>query len=355
MAHRWHEKHTNALFGLAEDARGPVEMFERLGLIGPSSIPEIFLAAPIGGPPSIREGGTDYASPSPRTMSPHHSTSAASVDGFTAPPRRRQYTTLDEIVAAVPANDSNSNSGWPLGGEEVVASPVPANNEHYSARPVVPIAAGETSADRVRRELSKRNVQQAYVNHLIAALSPPPDGRSRVAAVVDLSASALRTHSYPYSQSLPNTSDPEEAGSWYSQQHPLLGLSGAAQVVSSSHPRSGGELFIRKGPLGRSSRPSARRLSGASGREAHYHTELQLFYEALLEVELDDSLLPSGATKQPSTHLTPEEYTIRRSVLEERCNNIPMLLAKFHGYEEDLFKMLKAKYNAPAYRFMHST
>jgi hypothetical protein len=325
----------------------------------------------------------DYPSPSPRTSSPHPSvtvSSAVSVDGaapltigantavITVPhspsARRVNYASLDDIVAAVPAVPESSNVGM----DAVSSTPQRRRGDSLTPRHASgggALGAGEqqrressaeavadaTRADRVRAELLKRTQQQSYVNQLIATLSPPADGRSRVAAVVDLSASALRTHNYPYSQTVsvvPNDVHRADGTSWYSQQHPILHP--APQPTTSSSPQPNGDLFVRKGPVSR----KAISLRTPSSREAHYFTEVQLFYEALLEVELDDRSLPSGAVKRLTTHLPTEEYNVRRAVLEERCRNIPMLLSKFHGYEEDLFKMLKAKYNAPAYRFIHA-
>jgi hypothetical protein len=277
--------------------------------------------------------------------------------------RRPQYASLEDIVARVPAanpsphvsNDSTCVEAF----NALLASSQSAPPEGHMPPLTMNPRREETCADRLRSELLKRHQQQAHINRCIATLSPPPDGRTRVAAVVDLSASALRTRSYPYNLSLAESPGSDGQGSWYTQQHPLLNSG------SGNHPPTGGPvvqqdhaLFVRRGPLGRATHPNASKCApqGASDREAHYHREVQMFYEALLEVELDDTSLPSGATKpSPSTHLSAEEYHMRRCVLEERCRNIPMLLSKFHGYEEDLFKMLKAKYNAPVYRFIHFT
>lgn len=385
---RWQERHTSSLFGLPNAMSGPAELFASLGLI--DGTPDVFVAAPPLG------GGEepDYSSPSPRTSSPHPSlvlSSAVSVDGaspvnlsantavIVVPPspaaaRRVQYATLDDIVAAVPAtpevhDDTNGNdgtltlqrSGPRRRGDSLFTPPhhsgaggtMTLQNAEESQNAEASSAAEASRADRVRAELLKRTQQQSYVNQLIATLSPAADGRTRVAAVVDLSASALRTHNYPYSQTVsvvPNDVHRADGSSWYSQQHPILHP--VSQPASSS-PQPKGDLFVRKGPVSRKPGLASHYSRAPSGRDAHYFTEVQLFYEALLEVELDDRSLPSGATKRLTTHLSGDEYNVRRAVLEERCGNIPMLLSKFHGYEEDLFKMLKAKYNAPAYRFMH--
>lgn len=397
MSHKWQERHTNSLFG-PSGMRAPVDLFESLGYLN-GAAPDVVVAAPSRSHTSDAEDDErspyfpeEYVSPSPRTSSPHPSvvlSSAVSADGggmaavgsgvvmVAVPPspaivRRTQYATLDDIVAAVPAVPQAKQGGdvntatpdantWHLEGGADAVAPVTQQGNHNrgSAPPANTVDDANSRAVRVQRELLKRTQQQSYMNHLIATLSPTPDGRTRVAAVVDLSASALRTHNYPYSQTVTHpqaAADTNAQHTWYSLQHPILSAASQAQQqgAPSSSPKASGELFVRKGPISRKEVASRHTFQSASNpREAHYFTEVQLFYEALLEVELDDRSLPSGAVKRLTTHLPPEEYHVRRCVLIEKCDNIAVLLSKFHGYEEDLFKMLKAKYNAPAYRFMH--
>lgn len=105
-------------------------------------------------------------------------------------------------------------------------------------------------------------------------------------------------------------------------------------------------------------------------RAVHYLNELVCFYEALFHIRIDDDILPFSGAPRPKVSLpvfahvasnsitgsvdgAVVAYEARKRMLEGCVARIPLLLSKFHGCEEDLFRLLKAKYNTPAYRFEH--
>lgn len=198
----------------------------------------------------------------------------------------------------------------------------------------------------VRHRINQLSVEDTHDDDHGAMSSSRNNTSNRSAIAVDLSASSLTGQRYPYSMYNAAEIAPtpwfnfSAAGGFRAEAKPIRDTSFPMVRRSSATQQSASD----------DSRAS---LRFTTPREEHYDNEIRMFYEALLEVELDDTSLPSGAAKPPKSHLEPLVYQSNRRTLLEKVAQIPMLLSKFHGFEEDLFRLLKAKYNTPAYRFTH--
>ena len=94
-------------------------------------------------------------------------------------------------------------------------------------------------------------------------------------------------------------------------------------------------------------------------RLAHYTREVKWFYEVVFGERLEGDTLPSGADW--SVHVVDQaqrdaalssQHTANRLLLNEKIRQLPLLVRQFSGKEDDLFKLLKAKYAAPYYEFL---
>lgn len=104
-------------------------------------------------------------------------------------------------------------------------------------------------------------------------------------------------------------------------------------------------------------RPAHARWEKGPSRLEHYTREVKWFYETVFRERVDSDTLPSGAHQlleesvdRPSTSTSQD--TANRLLLQEKIRQLPVLIRQFSGSEDDLFKLLKAKYAAPYYEFM---
>jgi hypothetical protein len=204
------------------------------------------------------------------------------------------------------------------------------------APPAAPTKASSGEAEELRREiLALRGTINALNNRLEGVCAMSAISGPRQPRVLDLSAAAL-TNVYPFSQQL--AADSSDV---------------APAAVNDA---------VRSDVIRQTGREGAKNSNGDRGlvvsRHEHYRREVQSFYEAVFKVRASlDEELPSGAKVAGASAVPhgvdPVTYNISRQLLYEKLQNLELMLRKFHGFEEDLFRLLRAKYNTPLYRFEH--
>lgn len=276
-------------------------------------------------------------------------------------PHASRYRSLEEVLAAALYVAEDTDAASRQDEEQQLSTSLKVAPESSSVTAMAAVSDGkrqsspslqaEQRADRLREQLHMRDVQQANINSFIAEFGPRAQDR-REKLVVDLSAEALRNSKYPYVRYSDYVR--AQAGGGIFPEMGDTSPSPWFNAKAREHSSMQHKYAHNEGPLVRPSTAATSSNAGLSdSRYAHYAQELRVFYEVLFEVELDDTTLPSGATKPHGSHWEPHEYALRRRLAEEKISHIPTLLTKFRGYEEDLFRLLKAKYNAPVYRFVH--
>jgi hypothetical protein len=90
---------------------------------------------------------------------------------------------------------------------------------------------------------------------------------------------------------------------------------------------------------------------GASSRRRHYDAEVRGFYEQLPPHRLVPAAAAGVAAGRRDAD--PAWAAAAASVRSLMLRRVPAVLDAFHGAEEDLFRLLRHKYFAPAHPFRH--
>ena len=344
-------ENTNELFGLPADSRGVGQhLLEECelgtsGRFSPIAVPDEVLArrnARLQGKSSLEEEGPDDGVlPPPQALSSEPSmqkmfTADDDDDDDDAAP----FRTLEELIA-----DAEVRKSF-VGVARAASNPAqPLNSGNNHSTTLVSSATSSDEADQLRREiLALRGTINALTDSLegVCAMSQMQYSNSlsggvavKQPRVLDISAASLCTSVYPYAQQY------QAAGTG------LTSPDDQSQLEKIP-PRND---VIRRGGGGGGDQQNL------TTRHEHYAKELMSFYEAVFNVRSSaGEVRPSGAvTLEPSVPagVDPLTHALNRQVMQEKLQNMELLLSKFHGFEEDLFRLLKAKYNTPLYRFEH--
>jgi hypothetical protein len=288
------------------------------------------------------------------------------------------FRSLEELIA-----DAEARSSFAAAAPRSVPRPMPGGAAHATAAvpmlgtgsgeappppSLVPTAAmtaagrretgaagGGEEIDELRRQVvALRGTIHALQNRLegVCAMTAVGSGQGRQPRVVDLSAAGL-TGVYPFSHQM-TVATGNQLGE-VMEDVPQEGASASSSTWARKLPNN---RVVRRADAQQSGRPSRGGGGGLLTRREHYQQEVQAFYEAVFQVSADMSAkkLSSGVVAVPGSitgGADPVAFSVSRQLLYEKLRHMDVMLSKFHGFEEDLFRLLRAKYNTPLYRFEH--